>query len=469
MKLRRAILGTSETVVLGVLLVCASTAQAQQNQSTTTSQNASGSSQQDQQPAPAASSPSGPVTGFFTGFLNNLEEGRSMVQFGLSGSESAIWNPTGASGSNSVFALTSVSGNVELSKIQQRSVFTLGATAGGLLYDTDSSLDSGMGSLNVGESVQFRRWSLNFGDQFYYLPQTPFGFTGGLLNGFGAGGFGGVSTPSPFGGFENSIVTTNNSQITDTAAAQANFLASARTTWTLSAGYSITDYIHGGTLASSGYNVGVGYNYQVSARDTIGAQFTAAFSDYGVTTNAIDSYSGTINYGHRFTSRFAAQVAAGALDYNYLPPTGGGRISNLTYTASGGLNYLLGRNSLQLAVVHQVYNGSGFLYGGIQTFAQASVSRQVSRFWQVSGGVGFGKATGLGSTPTAGTSYQTESGNVALSRQLNPQATIFVQGVVLHQNLGGTGCAAGVPCAPKFTQYVASVGLSWNFRPRPLD
>lgn len=401
--------------------------------------------------------------------MNSFEAGRSTVQFGLSGSESAIWNPSGTSGSGSALALTSLSGNAALSKVQQRSVFTFGATAGGLLYDTNSSLDSGMGSLNIGESIQFRRWTLNFGDQFYYLPQTPFGFTGGLLNGIGAGGFGGISTPSPFGGFENTIVTAQNPQITDTAGAQANFLASARTTWTFSAGYGITDYIHGGTLPSSSYNFALGYNYQATARDTIGAQFTAAFSDYGVTTNSLGTYGATIDYGHRFTSRLAAQVAVGGVDYGYLSPAGGGRISNFTYTASGGLNYLLGRNSLQLTVVHSVYGGGGFLYGGIQTFVQASVARQISRFWQISGGAGFGKATGLGSTPTAGTSYQTESGNLALSRQLNPKATIFFQGVILHQSLGATGCVVGVPCAPVFTQYVASAGLSWNFRPIPLD
>lgn len=458
-----------------ILLTFGIQAEAQQDQSGNAGQGAQSGSQstgqQAQQPAPAATTPSGPVTGAFTGFLNNLEEGRSMLQYGFSASESAIADPTGIPGSTSVSALTSVSGNLSLNRVGRRSDLVLQVQGGGLVYDTMTSLTSGMGNLSIGDSIQFRRWSLNLSDQLYYLPQTPFGFSGGLLNGTGLGSFGGITSLNPFETPQNTIVSAQNPEITESAGAQANITASARTTWTLNAGWGITDYTHGGFLPSSSYTFGVGYNYRLSSRDTFGAGATAAISDYGVTTNSLDSVSATLTYGHRFSDRLAVQLSGGGVYYGYLSPSGSGRTADVSYTASGGLNYLLGRNSLQVSAIHQVYNGGGFLYGAIQTFVQGSVSRQISRFWQISGGVGFGKASGLASTPTAGISYQTLSGNAALSRQLNPNASIFFQAFVLHQSLSGSACvpAPGVPCASPFTQYVGSAGISWKFRPRPLD
>jgi hypothetical protein len=438
---------------------------AQQNQNGSASAGQSSA----QQPAPAAATPSGPVTGAFMGFLSNVEEGRSVLQYGFTASESADSNPFGVPGSSSVLGMTSVSGHLSIDKIGARSEFTAQVTGGALLYDTMSSDDAGLAGVSLGESLQFRHWTLLLSDQFFYLPQTPFGFSGGLFGGLGIGGLGGLTTPNPFNTETNSILSLNNQEIANTAMAQANFTTSARTTWTLSGGYTLTQYVHSGELPASGFMAGAGYSYELSQRDSIGINFSAALSDYGFSTNSLSSYTETLNYGHRFSSRLAIQLAGGGNEYNYATSSTGNRSFVTTYTASGAVNYLLGKSSLQLSAVHETFGGGGFLYGGVETFVQGSASRQITRFWQLNGGVGYGETTGLAGTLTAGAKYQSAFATVNLARQFSPNVSLYFQGEASHQTVSGLTCAPSIPCATPFTSYLASVGVNWNFRQIPLQ
>ena len=403
------------------------------------------------------------------GFLNNMSEGRSMMQYGLTASESADSNPTGTPGSSDFLAMTSVAGHLMLNRVGRRSDLTLQVTGGGIIYDTNSSLDAGVAGLTIADQIQFRRWSLSFSDQLYYLPETPFGFSGGLLNGLGAGSFGGITSPNPFQFPTNTVLSLQNQQITESAAVEANITLSARSSWTVSANYGLTDYTRGGYLTSGGFSAGTGYNRQLSSRDTIGLSFTAAISNFGQGVTSLESYYATLNYGHRFSNHLAVQISGGGDDYGYLSPTGTGRSSSLTYTANGALSYLLGKTSLQIAATHQTSNGGGYLYGAIEDYASLSGSRQITRFWQLSGGGGWGKTSGLVNTPTGALSYQSEYGSASLARQVNPNVNFYFQIVVSHQSVGGSGCAPGIPCGNPFTQYLGSVGINWNFRARPLD
>jgi outer membrane protein W len=459
-------------VMVAALISCVAASAQQQNQSGSSGQAAQGtqsSSQQGTQPAAPAAVTNQPVTGSFMGFLNTFEEGRSMLQFGFNASESADSNPTGVTSGYSTLAMTSVSGDVTLQKVGRRSDLTLGVTAGGIIYDTNSSYDAAMAGLNFGDSIQFRRWTLVLGDQLYFLPETPFGFYGGLLGGLGFGSLGGLATPTPLEGPTSSILSLQNQQLNESAQVQANYSLSARSTWTVNAGYNIVDYTHGGFLPASSYSVGTGYNYQLGQRDTIGVGFTYTVFDYGVGTNSMDSYAETLSYGHRFTDRLAVELSGGGDEYEYASPTQSSRLSQLTYVASGALSYQWHQTHLQLSGSRNSFGGAGYLYGGILDVAQASAARPITRFWVLSGAVGYSLASGLNQTPTAGGSYQSLYGVVSASRKFSPNVSLFFQGFVAHQAVSGSLCVTGINCAAPFNQYMASVGVQWNFRPIPLD
>jgi hypothetical protein len=459
-------------VMVAALISCVAASAQQQNQSGSSGQVTQGttasSGQQAQQPAAPAAVPGGPVTGLFSGFLNNVEEGRSMLQYGISASESADSNPTGVPNSSSVLAMTSISGHVSIDRVGPRSDLTLQVSGGGLLYDTMSRDDAGMAGLSIGDSIQFRRWTLLLSDQFYYLPQTPFGFTGGLLGGLGFGSLG-VTSPTPLESPNNPIFSLQTQQLSNTALAQANITTSARTTWTASVAYNITDYTGTGFLPAASYTAGAGYNYQLTSRDTIGASFTASIYSYGLGTNSLDDYVALFTYGHRFSDRLAIQLSGGPNDYDYAVPGQSSRTSQLTYAVNGGVSYLLGKSSLQLSASRGTFGGAGFLYGGTLTTVQGSASREITRFWQILGAVGYADSVGLAGTPTAGGTYRSLFATASASRAINPNVSVFLQAVFSHQEVSGPTCVSGIPCASPFNQYLASAGINWNFRARPLD
>ena len=88
-------------------------------------------------------------------------------------------HPFGQVNSTDWYANNFFAGNVSVLEAWSRSQLALNATAGGT-YSTSSEQGNGFFSqLGLSQTFEWKKWQLQFFDQFAYLPQSSFGFGGG--------------------------------------------------------------------------------------------------------------------------------------------------------------------------------------------------------------------------------------------------------------------------------------------------
>src|SRR6202162_5124272 len=134
---------------------------------------------------------SSPLTGVQTPGLGSVEFRHSYWVPGVQVATTAQSNGSGGGW----YDITYLAGNVSLSEAWAHSHLTLNYSGGGYLT-TDNQVTQGNGNyqqLAFVQSFEWRRWQLQFFDDFSYLPVSQFGFGG--LSGIGAPGIGGSLSP----------------------------------------------------------------------------------------------------------------------------------------------------------------------------------------------------------------------------------------------------------------------------------
>src|ERR1700688_4466463 len=187
-----------------------------------------------------------PLTGIQTPGLGSVEFRHS---YWVPGVQVATTIQNGGSGGN-WFDTTYLAGNLSLSEAWSHSHLALNYSGGGY-FSTDNEGNGTYQQLGFVQSFDYRRWQLQFFDEFAYLPTSSFGFGG--LSGIGSPGIGGSLSPvSPLlGGVylpNQTILAANGPSYSNSFAVQTNFVVSARASITLVGSYGLLRFTDPGNI-----------------------------------------------------------------------------------------------------------------------------------------------------------------------------------------------------------------------------
>ena len=248
------------------------------------------------------------ITGGLSPNVGDSGSTQSQIKAGVQYSElfdSNFQNSNGTAGWN---AISIVGGYFDLQRSGANSAQLFSYSGGAYIDPKNSAFDSSYHQLQASETLQFRRLTLQLVDSFSFLPQSSFGFGGG---GFGGSPFLGITLLNPEFIPGQGILTTNAGRLSNSALVQAQYASSQRTVWTFSGSYGLLHFTSPGFLNSAEYGFSAGYNYQLTARDIIGASFLFDALRFSPALASLNNSTINFNYGRHITDELMFQVGAG--------------------------------------------------------------------------------------------------------------------------------------------------------------
>ena len=391
---------------------------------------------------------------------------------------SADSNPNETTGQTSWGAWTSFSGGIDVHRVSGNNDLDLSYVGGGIFSNNSNSSNGIIQGLTVSDKVLFHRWALSLLDDLSYVPESAFGFGGlgtALPGGGSLGGGGGVLGPG------QSLLTGRGQNLANAFDAEADVFLSGRTSLTFVGGYSTLNYFDSDLLNYGTTYARAGYNYQITRKDTLGADYTFSDTSYSNFHQSIVTHMFQATYGRRVTGRLAFQIAAGPEIATFQVPiatgtggTGGGTGSPTTsvyWSLNANLAYALRRTSFGLAYNHGVSGGSGVLAGSDADTVSGSITRRMTRLFSSGVTAGYSRNQGLAvvntTTPSASQTYSYWFGGGNLSYPVGRRLALTLTYQLQYED-SGTAFCIGTPCGPNGTNVLRntiSVGLSWRDRP----
>ena len=376
-----------------------------------------------------------------------------------------------------------LSGRVDVHRISGNSDMTLTYIGGGV-FSGDSSVGAEVVQmLGFGDKFKFRRANLSFFDQFSYLPGSSFGYggLGGLggtpLPGSGSSGLGSVFGPG------QTILTGEGQTLGNSFVTEAEITLTPRSSLTFTGGYYVLHYFTSDLLNSTNPNARVGYNYQLTRKDTIAVFYTFSAYRYSNSDQSFDTNTAELSYGRVLTGRLAFQIAAGPQYINSQFPisvSGGssgsqGGTGTLTETSTTQLNYSLNasltwtdkRNGFAVSYYRGANNGSGVLAGSIGQTVSGSLTRAASRTFSSGISGGYSRNQGsvlLGTTTVSSQTYDYWYGSGSLSHPIGRSLGLTLSYTMQYQAPHTAGCV-GPTCGTSVLTNVISFGVGWHQRP----
>jgi len=388
-------------------------------------------------------------------------------------------NPLSANGQAGLTAFASVSGGIDLHRNSGNSMLTLSYIGGGS-FSNDSDVSNGiLQGLNFSERLSYRRYVLSFFDQLMYAPQTAFGAAGipngPTLPGGGTLGFGNGYTPG------QSVLTARGQRLTNFSGGEMDVLLTPRTSLTFVGGYSLLNSSDDSQLNYGNVILSAGYNYQLSRQNTIGLSYQYSSFNYSNFDQSIKNNIISASFGRRITGKLAFQASGGPdialirMPLTAPPGTAGastssGYMTQVYASISAALQYQLRQTSISAAYNHGISGGSGVLAGAITDNFTGTVSRQVSRAFNVSGNAGYSRNRGIqvvGITTPANETFDYWFAGANVSHPLGRTMNIFLSYQLQYQNTGASVCT-GPGCAGSLTRNQVIFGFGWHKQPIPF-
>lgn len=407
-----------------------------------------------------------PLTGLQVPTLGSQAERHSYWIPGISYSNTIQPNGFNVGGGNEWISTSYLTGNISLLEAFSHSKLGINYS-GGEFFSTDSAVGSGQfHQLGMNQEFKWERWQLTFIDQFSYLPQTQFGFGGGTN--LGIPGTGGSLSPS-LPGLNNN--TTNQTifsgvgtRYTNSGAVQVNYQMTPRNSITLGGVYGILRFTEAGNIENDDAIGTVGYNYDITRRDTIGILYRFTSYHYLGNPQAIQDHVVNAAYGRKITGRLALQLFGGPEITEYRVPIG---TRDQFIAGSGGATLLYGfeRSSVSFGYSHGVTSGSGVFVGAQTDQVQAGMNWKLSRVWNGTLGAGYAKNRSVAlASGVQGQSFDTVFANVGLNRPLGRNA-IFSVGYSAYVQKTGLSACSGPQCSVTNDTHQIAISFSWHTRP----
>jgi hypothetical protein len=247
---------------------------------------------------------------------------------------------------------------------------------------------------------------------------------------------------------------------------QATYALSRRGSLTASGSYGVLNFVDSGNINTNSAFGGLGYNYKITAKDTIGLFYQYSSYHFPGSPQAYGSQIASAAYSRKITGRLALSFFGGPQFTSLRVPVGTTTTTVSGY-ASAFLTYGFERGSLSGNYVHGLSGGSGLLLGSILDQVYFTGSRKISRVWSANASVGFAhNRTVVSSAATAGDqSYNSwfAGGGVGrpFGRNVNFSAAYSANFSNYSLNCSGPGCGS----SSTSTYQAVTVNLSWHPRP----
>jgi hypothetical protein len=410
-----------------------------------------------------------PLTGIQTPGLGSVEFRHS---YWVPGVQVANTVQSGGNGGN-WFDVTYLAGNLSLSEAWPHAHLGLNYSGGGY-FSTDNEGNGTYQQLGFLQSFDWRRLQLQFFDELAYLPTSQFGFGG--LSGIGTPGIGGSLSPvAPLvgGAFlpNQTILLANGPRYSNSFAVQADFKITPRSSITLIGSYGLLRFTNPGNIDNDDVIGSIGYNYQVTKKDTLGVLYRFTAYHFTGVSQAIGDHVFNVAYGRRITGRLGLGLFAGPEIVTFRIPIGG-KTQQTNLSVGASLSYGFEWGVVTLSYNHGTNGGSGILAGAIGDNVIANANRKITRVWSARANVGYGRehafaAVVVPGTPTIGVpSYDSYYLGAGLDRPIgrNGLLSFGYTAYITSTNLAACGisvCTGGGTS----TQHQLAVGYQWHTRP----
>ena len=403
-----------------------------------------------------------PLTGVQSPGLGSVEFRHS---YWVPGIQVATTVQNGGNGGN-WFDTTYLAGNLSLSEAWAHSHLALNYSGGGY-FSTNNQGDGSYQQLGFMQSFDWRRWQLQFFDEFAYLPTSQFGFGG--LSGIGAPGIGGSLSPvSPLlGGVylpNQTILAANGPRYSNSFAVQANFVVSPRASITMIGSYGLLRFTDPGNIDNDDEIGSIGYNYAVSKRDTIGVLYRFTAYHFTGLSQAIGDHAFNVAYGRKVTGRLGLSLFAGPEIVTFRVPIG--TVTQQTNVSAGAsLNYGLERGNISVGYTHGTNGGSGVLAGATGDNVYANATRRITRVWDARANFGYGREHAFAAVGAPAPSYNSYYIGAGLDRPIGRNSFLSFGYTAYIVNANQAGCGIIACTAGTYTQHQIAVGYQWHTRP----
>ena len=405
---------------------------------------------------------SAPLTGVQSPGLGSVEFRHS---YWVPGVQAATTAQSGGNGGD-WFDTTYLAGNVSLSEAWAHSHLALNYSGGG--YFSTNNLGNGTyQQLGFVQSFDWRRWQLQFFDEFAYLPTSQFGFGG--LSGIGSPGIGGSLSPvSPLlGGVylpNQTILAANGPRYSNSFAVQTNFVVSARASITLVGSYGLLRFTDPGNIDNDDVIGSIGYNYMLTKKDTVGVLYRFTAYHFTGLSQAIGDHTFNVAYGRKITGRLGLSLFAGPQIVTFRVPIG--TVTQQTNVSAGGsLNYGFERGEISLGYTHGTNGGSGVLVGATGDNVNANATRKITRIWDARANFGYGREHAFTAAGTPAPAYNSYYLGAGLDRPIGRNSLLSFGYTAYILNANQAGCGIIACTAGTYTQHQIAVGYQWHTRP----
>jgi hypothetical protein len=403
-----------------------------------------------------------PLTGIQPFTLGSSGTARNFLLPSVHFMQSIDTNVANSSTGSGIGGVSSLSWNLDLQRIRQRSETTVQYAGGRTFYLNQPGLNADGQQLGITELYQFRRVTLTLKDDVSYLPDVGFAYTylptpidTGLITGL---------TPA------QSILTTFSSRVSNTVAGQLDFALGARTSITTSGSFGILRFPNATAVDSNQGTFQLGLNRSLDATDTVGLSYGVSTLSFHAPTGdqSMLAHNLQVAYGRRITGRMALQLSGGPQIRDFRNAIYGAS-STISWTVTGSMSYQMRRAMLGLSYGHVLSGGSGVLIGADSDIFQASIGLPITRTWSSSINWSYSHNASLLQFATGGFEgrFNSEVLSARVSRPLNHQLSAGFSYTLLHQSTGttGTGVCSGSVCGSSFLRHAFGIGIDWQMRP----
>ncbi|MGH9430879.1 MAG: hypothetical protein ACRD3T_04995 [Terriglobia bacterium] len=412
-----------------------------------------------------------PLTGMDLLGLGTVAEGRSYIlpdfTIGEVGNTNTFVEPGLVDYETTTIPMVSV----VLEAMGKKNVLSASYEGGGLIYNKRSSLDTYFQMADFSDVLQGARWQLELSDRLSAVPEASFGFTGlGIIGGFGAnpaaslGLSSGMGELSPMVAPETSVLTGVFAQFSNTVAAQATYSVSPTSSFTALGAFGYLHFSQGGFLSANDAVGQLGFNHQLTEKDSMGLVYSYSVVFYPGLTNSLHTQMAGISYGRKVTGRMAFQAFAGP-EFSTIKQ---GPVS-LTQTVASGLaslTYALRRGSLGIRAARFIEPGSGVVSGTTADIVSFDAGYRITSAWNGNVSLGFAQNSALPNTRAPfGTRFRYTFANATLTRPLGRHMSVHLGYELQYQNSNSGLCNALV-CGHAPALNIFGIGLS--FFPNPI-
>jgi hypothetical protein len=321
------------------------------------------------------------------------------------------------------------------------------------LYHPDSFYNQAYHNLSLSQTITSGRWVIRLRDDLLISPQATFG-------GFespGATQAAALATVAPLFEPGQTILTARTPRLDNTSLGEVEYSLSRRTTVTFSGSYGLLHFLKAGYINSDDIQGRAGYNYALTAKNSIGVTYNYFVTRFTDVNGQIRSHLTQIAFGRKVTGRFALQLAAGPQLFRFhnLGPSNAERLG---WSFTGSLVYQTRRFGYTLSYYHEITTGSGVLFGAKTDGISSSISHSFTRSWSGSINSGYGHNQNL--VVDSASSFNYWYAATILNRQIGRDFRLALNYGFQRQN--NTGSCPVLSCGLGTSRNIAGFTLEWH-------